>query len=168
MRHARIAAALLLWALAAAALPFAACSKKDIRYPADHLRYQKIDAAVEALRKAYAEKDRSAIHKLVLPVAALDRTGVEIERDFDQFEEITLDVTIERIVIEGDVIQVFVHWQGSWKRRPEDPGIRERGHGVLRWVGMQSIMLRGIEGDLFFGMSTRHPPGEDKGGGKGT
>jgi hypothetical protein len=168
MLHMRIAVWVLVGALAAAGLPFAACSKKEIRYPADHLRYQNIDAAVESLRKAYAEKDRSTLHKLILPVAALDRTGVDIERDFEQFEEITLDLSIERIVIEGDTIHVFVHWQGNWKRRPEDPGIRERGHGVLRWVGMQSIMLRGIEGDLFFGMSTRHPEGEGTPAGKGT
>ncbi len=156
------AGAAVLCALLGALGAVAACSQKEIRYPADHARYQRIDAAVEALRKAYVEKDRSALHRLILPVEALDRTGVDIERDFEQFEEISLDLSIERIVIEGETIQVFVHWQGNWKRKATDPGIRERGHGVLRWVGVQSILLKGVDGDLFFGMATRHPAGEAK------
>lgn len=156
---------LVLCALLGAGGSLSACSNKEIRYPADHARYQKIDAAVEALRKAYTEKDRTTLNKLILPVEALDRTGVDIDRDFEQFEEITLDLSIERIVIEGETIQVFVHWQGHWKRKAEDPGIRERGHGVLRWVGVQSILLRGIDGDLFFGMATRHPESEPRTGG---
>lgn len=150
--------------LAAAGL-ILACSSKELRYPADHARFQRIDAAVEALRKAYMDKDASGIQALLLPLDPLERLTAEIEKDFQQFEDISVEFSIERIVIDGETIDVFIHWQGQWKRTAEDSGVRERGHGVLRWVGVQSILLKGVEGDLPFGMAARRPaPGPVRGG----
>ena len=68
---------------------------------------------------------------------------------------IPLDFVVERIMIEGDDIDVFVHWQGLWKKDLEDPGLRQRGHTRLQWVGTQSILLRGVQGDVPFGMKAR-------------
>ncbi len=132
------------------------CSSKGPQYPEDHARYRRIDAAVEELRRAYVEKNQSALESIMLPVDALERLQLDIKRDFQEFQEIVLDFAIDRIVIEGENIEVYVHWQGHWKRDPGDPGLRDRGHGMLRWVGVQSILLSGIEGDLPFGMATRH------------
>jgi hypothetical protein len=142
----------VLWA----AGPLVGCSSKGPQYPEEHARYRRIDAAVESLRQAYVQKDYSAIEALVLPVDSLERMEADIKKDFEQFHDITLDFTIDRINIDGDLIDVFVHWQGQWKRTAADTGVRDRGHGMLRWVGMQSILLNGIEGDLPFGMATRH------------
>jgi hypothetical protein len=136
------------------------CSSKGPLYAEDHARYQRIDAAVEALRIAYVRKDLSGIEGLVLPLDQLERLEHDIEKDFRSFEEISLDFSIERILVEGDGIDVFVHWQGQWKRARADPGFRERGHGVLRWTGVQSILLKGIGGDLPFGMAVRRPASE--------
>ena len=65
-----------------------------------------------------------------------------------------------RRVINGEDMDVFIHWQGQWKHSPNEAGIRDRGHGMLRWTGVQSILLTGTEGDLPFGMAVRHvvPP----------
>ena len=59
-------------------------------------------------------------------------------------------------VAEGETIDVYVHWQGQWTRTPAEAGVRERGHGMLRWEGVQSILLKGVEGDLPFGKAMRH------------
>lgn len=136
--------------------PLPGCASKGPRYPEDFARYKRIDAAVEALRKAYVQRDLASIQALMLPLEALARVEREIGKDFQNFEEIALDFSIERISIEGETIEVFIHWQGQWKRTPADTGVRERGHGMLRWVGVQSILLKGVEGDLPFGMATRH------------
>ncbi|HJU04608.1 MAG TPA: hypothetical protein VJ692_05600 [Nitrospiraceae bacterium] len=136
--------------------PLWGCSSKGPQYPEDHARYRRIDAAVEELRNAYVKKNPSAVESLMLPVEALDRIQLEIKRDFQEFQEIALDFAIDRIVIEGENIDVYVHWQGQWKRDPADAGVRDRGHGMLRWVGVQSILLNGVDGDLPFGMATRH------------
>ncbi|MER3423883.1 MAG: hypothetical protein C4293_12265 [Nitrospiraceae bacterium] len=140
------------------------CASKGPQYPEEHARYRRIDEAVELLRKAYVKKNLSDIEAMMLPGDTLDRLQQEIQKDFQRFEEISLDFSIERIVIEGDTIDVFLHWQGQWKRNPAETGIRERGHGMLRWVGVQSILLSGVEGDLPFGMASRHtitpPSGE--------
>ncbi|MGH7231093.1 MAG: hypothetical protein ACREJU_07010 [Nitrospiraceae bacterium] len=145
------------WSLAGQLL---GCSSKGPQYPEDHARYRRIDAAMEELRQAYVRKDLSALQSVMLPVDSLERMQLDIKRDFDEFQEIVLDFAIDRIVIEGETIDVYVHWQGQWTRASADTVVRDRGHGMLRWVGVQSILLNGIDGDLPFGMATRHtvPP----------
>jgi len=131
------------------------CGGKLIQYPEDHERYLRIDKAVESLRQAYVGKDSSDLTSLMMPVDHLDRLREEAQGDFETFSAITLDFAIERIMIEGDNIDVFVHWQGQWKKDADDPGLRQRGHTRLQWVGTQSILLRGVQGDVPFGMKAR-------------
>lgn len=138
----------------------AACSSKGPQYPEDHARYVRLDQAVEAFRSAYTRKDLSAIQGLMVPGDALAAVESEIKKDFQQFDEISLDFSISRVVINGDDMDVFIHWQGQWKHSPNEAGIRDRGHGMLRWTGVHSILLAGTGGDLPFGMAVRHvvPP----------
>jgi len=133
----------------------AGCSGKTIQYPEDHERYLRIDRAVELLRQAYVKKDASDLASLMMPLDQLDRLREEAQGDFETFSAITLDFTVERIMIEGDDIDVFVHWQGLWKKDTDDPGLRQRGHTRLQWVGTKSILLRGVQGDSPFGMKAR-------------
>ncbi len=137
------------------------CAGKTLQYKDDHDRILRIDQAVESLRKSYVEKDRSALEALLLPSGSLDQVQRDIHGDFDTFREIQLEFSIERILIEGDNIDVFVHWQGQWKRDPAEVGTRQRGHGRLAWVGTKSILLREAQGDLPFGMGTRANLGEN-------
>ena len=125
------------------------------RSPEDHARFLRIDEAVENLRTAYVVKDGDALKALLLPFEPLERLSLDIRNDFKTFQTIDVEFTIDRIMIDGDEIDVYLHWQGFWKRAPEDVGIRERGHGVLRWTGKQSILLKEVQGDLPFGMATR-------------
>jgi len=129
--------------------------KKEARYPADYARYQRIDAALETLQKAYVSKDQKTIDDLLLPLDELDRVEREVQRDFETYAGINLDFTVERIVIDGNTIEMYVHWQGQWRKTLTEDGIRERGHGMLRWVGVHSILLSSLEGDLPFGMAAR-------------
>ncbi|MDZ4734493.1 MAG: hypothetical protein SGJ16_13030 [Nitrospirota bacterium] len=133
----------------------AGCGGKTIQYPEDHERYLRIDRAVESLRHAYEKKDLSNLASLMMPIDQLERLREEAQGDFETFSAITLDFTVERIMIEGDDIDVFVHWQGLWKKDPDDPGLRQRGHTKLQWVGTQAILLRGVQGDAPFGMKAR-------------
>lgn len=133
----------------------AGCGGKTIQYPEDHERYLRIDRAVESLRQAYVRKDSSDLASLMMPVDQLDRLREEAQGDFETFSAIMLDFAIERIMIEGDNIDVFVHWQGLWKKDPDDAGLRQRGHTKLQWVGTQAILLRGVQGDAPFGMKAR-------------
>lgn len=131
------------------------CGGKTIQYPEDHERYLRIDRAVESLRQAYVRKDSSDLASLIMPIDHLDRLREEAQSDFETFSAITVDFAIERIMIDGDNVDVFVHWQGLWKKDADDPGLRQRGHTKLQWVGTQSILLRGVQGDVPFGMKSR-------------
>ncbi len=131
------------------------CSSKTVRYPQDHERLQRIDQAVESLREAYEKENRSGFKALLVPSDQLDELERLVEMDFEAFHVISLEFTIERVMIEGEAVDVFVHWQGLWKKDAEDPGFRQRGHARLRWVGTQSILLRAVQGDLPFGMNAK-------------
>ncbi|MBI3355545.1 MAG: hypothetical protein HY038_02005 [Nitrospirae bacterium] len=132
-----------------------ACSSKVVQYPADHERIRRIDRAIESLRDAYQQKNRSGFQSVMLPLDQLEHLQREAEADFDIFHTISLEFKVERIMIEGDDIDVYVHWQGVWKKAADDVGMGQRGHARLQWVGTHSILLRGVQGDLPFGMKTR-------------
>ena len=145
----------VLFLLGAMLLIGVGCGGKTIQHPEDHERYLRIDRAVESLRQAYVKKDASDLASLMMPIDQLERLKEEAQVDFETFSAIVLDFAIERIMIEGDNVDVFVHWQGLWKKDPDDPGLRQRGHTKLQWVGTQAILLRGIQGDAPFGMKAR-------------
>ncbi|MEJ2229563.1 MAG: hypothetical protein P8X46_00075 [Nitrospirales bacterium] len=105
--------------------------------------------------EAYVNKDASSFHELLLPLENLDLLEAEVRRDFTTFSTIHLDLTIDRILIDGDHISAFVSWQGDWQRTDQGEFARASGHGVLLWSGNQVILLRGTEGDLPFGMTHR-------------
>ncbi|QPD02664.1 MAG: hypothetical protein Nkreftii_000438 [Candidatus Nitrospira kreftii] len=136
-------------------LVMAGCPSKTIQYPEEHDRLLRLDQALESLRSAYQRKDRSAFHSLLLPQDQMEELQRQAEMDFETFHAITLEFKIERVVIEKDDIDVFVNWQGNWKKDANDAGMRQRGHARLQWAGAASILLRGVEGDLPFGMKTK-------------
>ncbi|SLM46671.1 conserved exported protein of unknown function [Nitrospira japonica] len=139
----------------AAVLAAAGCGGKTAQYPEDHERYLRIDKAIESLRSAYVKKDASGMASLMVPTDQLELLQRDAENDFEAFHHIALEFRVERIMIEGDDIDVHVHWQGVWKKDAEDPGQRQRGHTRLQWVGTKSVLLRGVQGDSPFGMSQR-------------
>ena len=132
-----------------------ACSSKSPPYPADHARIQRIDRAVEALRNAYQTKDHSSFKSLMLQEESLDVLRRNVEADFEAFHSISLEFKIERIMIEGENIDVYLRWQGLWKKTAEDPGTRQRGHARFQWNGTGTILLRAAQGDLPFGMKAK-------------
>lgn len=144
----------ILW-LIVLAMVVVGCPSKTIRYPAEHERLLRIDQALESLRSAYQRKDRSGFHAMLLPLDQLDELKRRAEMDFEAFSAISLEFKIERVVIEKDDIDVFINWQGTWKRDANDMGIRQRGYARLQWVGTHSILLRSAQGDLPFGMKTK-------------
>ena len=133
------------------------CSSSPPRYPEDHERFQRIVKAVTTLKEAYIEHDQQTTDGLLLPLENLETWKREVQRDFLTYSDITLDLTIDRILIEGDLISVYVSWQGEWKQTPEDTGMKARGHGILHWNGTHVILLSGVEGNLPFGMTDRQP-----------
>jgi len=136
-------------------LVMAGCPSKTIQYPEEHDRLLRLDQALESLRSAYQRKDRSAFHSLLLPQDQMEELQRQAEMDFETFHAITLEFKIERVMIEKDDIDVFVNWQGNWKKDANDAGLWQRGHARLQWAGVPSILLRGVEGDLPFGMKTK-------------
>ncbi|MFO0775638.1 MAG: hypothetical protein U0172_13340 [Nitrospiraceae bacterium] len=133
----------------------AACAGKGPVYQEDHQRYVAIDTTLEGLRRAYVERNLDAFRALLLPSEGLDRVEREVLSDVEAFKQIGLDWTVERILIDGDIIDVYLHWQGQWRREAADPPLRERGQGRMQFAGAQVVLLKSVEGNLPFGMSGR-------------
>jgi hypothetical protein len=131
------------------------CSKKTLKYPEDHARFQRVVQAIKTLETAYVNKDTAAFHELLLPLEQLEILESEIQLDFSTFSTIQVDFTLDRIVIDGNLISAFMSWQGTWQRSTQESSDAARGQGVLLWSGNQVILLRGVEGDLPFGMASR-------------
>ena len=131
------------------------CSKETLKYPEDHARYQRVVQAIKTLETTYVNKDVSAFHELLLPLEQLQNLEAEVQQDFTTFSTIQVDFTVDRILIDGNRISAFISWQGSWQRSTKESSNPARGHGVLLWSGNQVILLRGVEGDLPFGMTSR-------------
>jgi hypothetical protein len=153
-RDTRSSLSLVGW-IALLALAAGGCPSKTLQYPADHERMRRVDRAMESLRDAYQEKNPSGFRAMMLPIDQLEPLQRQAEEDFAAFHSISLEFKIERVMIEGDDIDVYVHWQGVWKTHADDKGVRQRGHGRLQWVGTHSILLRGVQGDLPFGMKAK-------------
>jgi len=138
------------------ALAAGACSSsKTPQYPADHERIRSIDRAVDALRDAYQEKNRSGFRSLIQSGEELDGIQRQVDDDFEAYHTISLEFKIERVIIDGGDVDVYVHWQGVWKAQADDMGLRQRGHARLRWVGTDTVLLRGVQGDMPFGMKAK-------------
>ena len=132
-----------------------ACSKTSNINPDDAARVRKIDATVERIRQAYTGKDPSAFHSLFMPLDSLRKLEEEIQRDFAVYDRITLDLTIDRVMVDGADVAVYFHWLGQWQRTTDEQPLRERGHAILRLVGHQTLTVSGVDGDPPFGMADR-------------
>ena len=133
----------------------ASCSSTPPRYPESHARFERIVEAVNSLQQAYTSHDMQTTKDLLLPLESLVAWEQSIQRDFQTYPDIALDLSIDRIVINGDLISVQVSWLGEWKESPENQSVKARGHGTLHWSGTHVILLTGVEGDLPFGMADR-------------
>ena len=136
-------------------LALTGCSSKIPKYPEDHERFQRVIQAIKSLERAYVNKDSSSFHELLLPLEQLQILEAEVRKDFKAFASIQVDLTLDRILIEGNRISTFITWQGTWQRSTQESSDSARGHGVLLWSGNQVVLLRGVEGDLPFGLASR-------------
>ena len=127
----------------------------DKKISADHARFERIVQAVETLRAAYEKQNLDAVRKLMLPLKGFQRLEGQIQRDFDTYSTISLNITIERIYIQGERIEVNVRWEGEWQRSPEETPVPDHGHGVWVWSGTKDILWAGVEGAMPFGKAGR-------------
>src|SRR5680860_132853 len=86
------------------------CSKKAPKYPEDHARFQRVVKAIKTLEEAYVNRDASGFQELLLPLENLALLETKVREDFATFSTIRVDLTIDRMVIDGDRISAYVSW----------------------------------------------------------
>ena len=80
----------MAWLIVLAAV-VAGCPAKTLRYPAEHERLIRLDHALESLRNAYQQKDRSGFRSMLLPLDQSDDLQRLAEMDFEAFSAIALE-----------------------------------------------------------------------------
>ncbi len=134
------------------------CQSGSSGFPEDHERLERIIKVVEALRVAYENRDRQAFQALRSPSPDIDRLARDVETDFSAYVAIVLNVTIERMSIQGEQATVNIRWEGEWRRALEESeeALRtDRGHGVLVLSGREVVLLERVAGNLPFGIANR-------------
>ena len=139
----------------ALALFAAGCQSDAPKHTEDHMRYERIIKAVEALRVAYENQDIKALQALHSPSTSLDQLERDAAKDFSAYDTISLTLTIERLYIQGEQATVTVRWEGAWQHGPDETLMTDRGYGVLVWSGLQTVLLEQMTGNLPFGIANR-------------
>lgn len=122
----------------------------------DAQRARKINSLVQELVTAYERKDIEHFTSL-LPSSSPDlrMLAAAVSRDFREYEQIGLTLSIDRIILKGEKGEIVFHWEGNWKR----PGARgtytARGMARVEFSGLKDVLLEKMEGDLPFGVSER-------------
>src|SRR2546422_1561411 len=125
--------------LALMGLVAVACSKGSNINPDDAARVRKIDTTVERIRQAYTGKDVSVLHSLFMPLDSLRTLEEEIQRDFAVYDRLTLDFTIDRVMVDGAAVAVYFHW--LWHYEPAGAAQPHKGqrHSRLRMFWQQTL-----------------------------
>jgi len=102
-----------------------ACGKSEVKKPTpDSLQTVEAFAVVENLRLAYLKNDRDLLEKNTTKLGYVNVAGGR--KNFDSVEMAFNPALVE---IYGDMLHVYVSWNGVWKRG--DNTIEDRGLAVF-------------------------------------
>jgi hypothetical protein len=120
------------------------CEHAAIKPTEDSKRLQLIDAYIENLRVAFEGRNLQAFSSAYLADRSDDLKTVSAFMDSASSPH--LDILIDRIVLQGDAVQVSLHWELRWTS--ERTGlVKQRGNALFELAGKGDLRLQAIEGD---------------------
>ena len=133
------------------------CSKEAIKLSEDSQKIRTILTFVDRLSQAYQAKDQAGLLALISPDSQemLSSLPPLLTRDFQSFDRIELKSTVDRIEINKEKVTVVLQWDGQWQNVTTQRLYKEEGITILRLKESPTLRLVSLEGDLFFGASTR-------------
>lgn len=119
----------------------------------DALRIRNTVDMINQLEHLYQERDEGML-SLFTPEYLSD-TGMRdaITQDMKRFSSIKLSIFIEKIEVDGDLVNVSVHWNGSWD--DGNKALREGGNAVIVIRSGAGLRTADIKGDSPFGISKK-------------
>ena len=141
-------ALLLLSAVFLAVSIISGCAGKVIMSD-DALRIRNTVDMIDRLRELYEQHDEGMLS--LFSSEYLSESGMKdaISRDMRRFGSISLSIFIDRIEVDKDLVNVSVHWKGSWE--DGDKIFKDGGSAVIIIVSGDGLKVSDIKGDSPFG-----------------
>jgi hypothetical protein len=107
-----------------------------------------------SMRASYEARDMAGVLKHLSQEfkGGYSEFQTSVRKDIETYPKVSLDATVERVELEGDMVKVVFHWFGKWsnKNGQEHEG---RGNSVFVFSAAGSAMsLDNIIGDSPFGV----------------
>jgi hypothetical protein len=131
-------------ALGACLLLILGCEHAAVKPTEDSKRLQLIDAYIENLRVVFEGRNFQAFSTAYLDNRPDDLQ--KISNFMDSAVSSQLDFLIDRIVLQGDLVRVSLHWELSWSS-DKTGMVKQRGNALFELGGKTDIHLQAIEGD---------------------
>lgn len=144
---------LVFVALAGMASMIFGCEHAPVKPTEDSKRLQQIDAFIENLRVVYEGKNFQAFSSQYLGDHPDDLRTVAAF--FDTASSPRLDFMIDRIVLQGEIVRVSLHWELHWNSE-KTGAAKQRGNALLQVAGKSDLHLQAIEGDNPFTASASY------------
>ena len=125
------------------------CSRKFILSD-DAVRIRNIHEFVRELRGLYEQRDIKILTRFSPDF--LTEIGDPIQKDFEKFNSISLDLFTDRIEMYNGDVNISIQWNGIWKS--SEKTYREGGSMVLLTRYGEEIKIIGIKGDSPFGITS--------------
>lgn len=133
-----------------------ACAKKQIVKPSeDSIKAKNAIKDVGEMRDAYEARDIKGVLSHVSQDYAKGYAELDtsLRKDFDAYDNISIDLRTDRVEIDGDKVKVVSHWFGKWRDKlGKDHQARGNADFVFRDTGA-SFQLVDVVGDSPFGIS---------------
>ena len=104
---------------------------------------------INQLKDLYEKHDEGMLS--LFSTDYLSESGMkdDISQDMKRFNVISLNIFIDRIEVDKDLVNVSVHWKGSWE--DGDKIFKDGGSAVIIIVSGDGLKVSDIKGDSPFG-----------------
>ncbi len=119
----------------------------------DSMRIRKTVDMVNELKANYEQHDDQILSMFSAEYLSKPEMKNAILQDMEKFNTISLNIFIDRIVIDKDMGNVTVHWNGSWGDSKKT--FREGGSAVIIIRYGDGLRVMDIKGESPFGITQR-------------
>jgi len=119
----------------------------------DAIRIRNTVDKINQLKELYEQHDEGMLS--LFSSEYLSESGMkdDISQDIRRFGSISLSIFIDRIEIDKDLVNVSVHWKGSWG--DGDKILKDGGSAVIIIRSGDGLKVVDIKGDSPFGISNK-------------
>lgn len=133
-----------------------ACAQAPVKSTPDSQRLQQIDLFLDSFRRSFEEKNFQTFSSLY---PEKDRTDLRsISSVWPSMDRPQLLFNVDRIVLEGEIVRVALHWDLRWNSGENEP-VKQRGNAVFRLDGLSELKILEIQGENpFLALTLNNPP----------